>query len=136
MEIELKDEEIMFLEEYMTFFKDIGIVYDIKKSKIFLKTVPVEFVDSDFKKVFEDIFSLEDDIDILKKNFNMLKDDILATISCHHSIRTGQRVEKEEMLDIYKRLKECKNPYSCPHGRPVVWKLSLSQIDNNFERTY
>ena len=136
VEIELKDEEIMFLEEYMTFFKDIGIVYDIRKSKLFLKTVPVEFVDSDFKKVFEDIFTLEDDIDILKKNFIKLKDDILATISCHHSIRTGQRLEKEEMLDIYKRLKECKNPYSCPHGRPVVWKLSLSEIDYNFERTY
>ena len=136
IEIDLKNEEIMFLEEHTSFFNDIGIIYEIKDSKILLKTVPVEFVDSDFKKVFEDIFSLEDDIEMLKKNFMKLKEDILATISCHHSVRTGQRLEKSEMIEQYNKLKDCENPYSCPHGRPAVWKLTLSEIDNNFERTY
>ena len=98
--------------------------------------MPVEFVNSDFKKVFEEIFSLEEDIELLKKNFKKLRDDILATISCHNSIRSGQRLQKEEMLDIYNKLMDCQNPYSCPHGRPAVWKLSLSEIDSNFERTY
>lgn len=136
VELNLKDEEILFLEEHIDFFKNIGILYEIKKNKLILKTVPVEFVNSDFKKVFEEIFSLEEDIELLKKNFKKLRDDILATISCHNSIRSGQRLQKEEMLDIYNKLMECQNPYSCPHGRPAVWKLSLSEIDSNFERTY
>lgn len=136
VELNLKDEEILFLEEHIDFFKNIGILYEIKKNKLILKTVPVEFVNSDFKKVFEEIFSLEEDIELLKKNFKKLRDDILATISCHNSIRSGQRLQKEEMLDIYNKLMECQNPYSCPHGRPAVWKLSLGEIDSNFERTY
>jgi DNA mismatch repair protein MutL len=136
VEIEFKDNEIMFLEENKTFFDKLGILYDIKGKKVLLKTVPVEFVDSDFKKVFEDIFSLEDDISLLKKNFKKLKDDVLATISCHSSVRSGQRLKKEEMIDIFNKLKSCKNPYSCPHGRPAIWKLTLSEIDLNFERTY
>lgn len=136
VELNLKDEEILFLEEHIDFFKNIGILYEIKKNKLILKTVPVEFVNSDFKKVFEEIFSLEEDIELLKKNFKKLRDDILATISCHNSIRSGQRLQKEEMLDIYNKLMDCQNPYSCPHGRPAVWKLSLSEIDSNFERTY
>ena len=136
VELNLKDEEILFLEEHIDFFKNIGILYEIKKNKLILKTVPVEFVNSDFKKVFEEIFSLEEDIELLKKNFKKLRDDILATISCHNSIRSGQRLQKEEMLDIYNKLMDCQNPYSCPHGRPAVWKLFLSEIDSNFERTY
>ncbi|MFA5633758.1 MAG: DNA mismatch repair endonuclease MutL [Candidatus Dojkabacteria bacterium] len=136
VEIELKDEEIMFLKEHKKFFQDIGIIYDIKEEKLLLKTVPVEFVDSDFKNVFKDIFSLEEDIGLLKKNFKKLSEDVLATISCHHSIRSGQILQREEMINIYTRLKECKNPYSCPHGRPAVWRLTLKEIDSNFERTY
>lgn len=136
VEIELKDEETMFLKEHKKFFRDIGIIYDIKKEKLLLKTVPVEFVDSDFKKIFKDIFSLEEDIGLLKKNFKKLSEDVLATISCHHSIRSGQTLQREEMINIYTRLKECKNPYSCPHGRPAVWRLTLKEIDSNFERTY
>ena len=119
----------MFLKEHKKFFQDIGIIYDIKEEKLLLKTVPVEFVDSDFKKVFKDIFSLEEDIGLLKKNFKKLSEDVLATISCHHSIRSGQTLQREEMINIYTRLKECKNPYSCPHGRPAVWRLTLKEID-------
>lgn len=136
VEIPLKKEEILFLEEFKKFFEELGIDFELENNKLLLKTSPVEFAQSDFKKIFEEIFSLEDDVSSLKKNFKKLKDDVLATISCHSSIRSGQKLEKEVMLDLFDRLSRCENPYSCPHGRPAVWKLTVSQIDNNFERTY
>jgi DNA mismatch repair protein MutL len=136
VEIELKKEEVLFLEETKEFFGEMGINYEIKNKNIILKTVPTAFSQSDFEKIFKEIFSLEDDIENLKKNFEKLRDDILATISCHTSIRSGQRLEKETMFNLFKQLSKCQNPYSCPHGRPAVWKMTLSEIDNNFERTY
>lgn len=138
IEISLKKEEIIFLKENDSklFFEKIGIVYDISKRKLILKTVPVQFSESDFEQIFNDIFNIEEDMENLRKNFRKLKDDILATISCHSSIRSGQSLQKETMLNLFNELSECKNPYSCPHGRPIVWKLTLSDIDNNFERTY
>jgi DNA mismatch repair protein MutL len=136
VELPMKKEEILFLEENKKFFSDLGILFDIEKEKILLKTVPVEFANSDFKQIFNEIFELEENLSLLKKNFKKLRDDVLATISCHSSIRSGQKLSRESMLDLYERLSKCENPYSCPHGRPAVWKLTLSEIDRNFERTY
>jgi len=136
VEVNIKKEEALFLEENKNFFEELGITYEVKEDKVILKTVPVAFAESDFEKIFDEIFSLEEDISTLKKNFKKLRDDILATISCHTSIRSGQRLDKQAMLNLFKDLSECENPYSCPHGRPAVWKLTLTEIDNNFERTY
>ncbi len=136
VEINLKKEEVLFLEECKELFEDMGIMYEVKGSKVILKTVPVAFAESDFENIFNEIFSLDDNLSSLKKNFKKRRDDILATVSCHSSIRSGQKLDRNTMLNLFRELSECENPYSCPHGRPAVWKLALSEIDNNFERTY
>ncbi len=128
--------EISALEELKEFFSSLGFEYTVKKDSIDITVVPVEFVESDYKKLFDEIFALSDDIKDISKELNRLREDILATMSCHTSVRSGQYLHREEMLDLIKRLIDCENPYSCPHGRPAVWKLKLSDIDSNFERTY
>lgn len=134
--IRFSKEEILFLEESKSFFNGLGFSFDIEGDFLVMKTIPAEYAESDFEKLFLEIFALEDEISLLKKTFEKRKNDILATIACHGSVRSGQKLEKEEMLSIIKQLKECDNPYSCPHGRPAVWQMSLSDIDSHFERTY
>jgi DNA mismatch repair protein MutL len=135
-EIDLKKEEALFLEEASNFFKNIGIIYEVEGSILKLKTAPTSFSESNFEEIFNEIFSLENNIEDLGKNLEKRRDDLLATISCHSSIRSGQKLSREEMLNLFKELSDCENPYSCPHGRPAIWKLTLPEIDNNFERTY
>jgi len=136
VEIEFKKEEVLFLEEARDFFENIGIIYEIEGNKLKLKTAPTSFSSSNFEEIFNEIFSLEDNVEDLGKNLEKRRDDLLATISCHSSIRSGQKLNREEMLNLFKELSACENPYSCPHGRPAIWKLTLTEIDNNFERTY
>ena len=136
VEIVLKKEEALFLDEAKSFFAKIGIIYEIENNKLKLKTAPTSFSESNFEEIFNEIFSLEKNLKDLKKNLEKRRDDLLATISCHSSIRSGQRLSREEMLNLFKELSESENPYSCPHGRPAIWRLKLSEIDNNFERTY
>jgi len=135
-EIQMSEIEIVGMEELKEFFKELGFEYDIKDKKIYISSTPVEFVNTNFKIFFEEIFALSDDIRNISKEILRLKEDIYATMSCHGSVRSGQSLRREEMIDIYKKLIKCDNPYSCPHGRPAVWKMKLSEIDMNFERTY
>ena len=135
-EIEMSEVEIAGMEELKEFFTELGFEYEIKNGKVHILCTPVEFVNADFKKIFEEIFALSDDIRNISKEILRLKEDIYATMACHGSVRSGQILRREEMVDIYKKIIECENPYSCPHGRPVVWKMKLSEIDMNFERTY
>jgi DNA mismatch repair protein MutL len=135
-EVNLTDSEIIVMEELKEFFNNIGIDYTIEKSGIKITSSPVEFIKADFKIVFDEVFALSDDTKSIANEIERLKEDIYATVACHSSVRSGQFLHREEMIDIYKNLSNCENPYSCPHGRPAVWKLTLSEIDKNFERTY
>ncbi|MHC1716762.1 MAG: DNA mismatch repair endonuclease MutL [Candidatus Dojkabacteria bacterium] len=135
-DIEFTKQELLFLEDSKDFFQDLGFRYEVEKDHISIKTVPAEFAAADFFNIFKEIFSLEDSLTNLSKDLSKRKEDILATIACHGSVRSGQKLSYEEMLNLFKELSKCNNPYSCPHGRPAVWRLSIEEIDHNFERTY
>ncbi|HHX99420.1 TPA: DNA mismatch repair endonuclease MutL [Candidatus Dojkabacteria bacterium] len=136
VEIPFSKKQIIFLKDSKDFFEDLGFLFDIKSESILLKTIPAEYAEADFETIFLDIFELEDNIELLGKSLKKRKEDILATIACHGSIRTGKSLAHQEMLNLFHELKACDNAYSCPHGRPIIWKLTLSEIDNHFERTY
>ena len=123
-----------FFRENINLFFDIGFQIEIDKDSLLIKSVPVEFVNADIDKLIEDV--IESDIDEIKNDVKRLKENLIATIACHTSIRSGQELQLPLMKDLYYNILDCDNPYSCPHGRPIVWKMSIEEIDSNFDRTY
>ena len=54
--------------------------------------------------------------------------------SCKSAIKANDHLEKEEIDALIKDLKNCINPFSCPHGRPTFIKLSRYEIERLFKR--
>ncbi len=133
-EISTDDAGLEFIEENLELFKNLGFNIEVEHKKVHITSVPVEFVDSELGKLFGEVLEL--DIEELQKDLNRLKEDLIATMACHTSIRTGQKLDISLMKDVYYNLLDCDNPYSCPHGRPIVWKMSIEEIDSKFDRTY
>lgn len=133
-EIAVDDAGAEFLKEYIEMFKNLGFKLEIKKGSISLMSVPVEFVKADIELLIQEVLELE--TEEVKSNLDRLKKDIVATMACHTSIRAGQSLDIPLMKDLYYNLLDCDNPYSCPHGRPIVWKMSIEEIDSKFDRTY
>jgi DNA mismatch repair protein MutL len=134
--VQLGISELELIKEQKKFFEDLGFEMEIKKNTVEISALPVELVSSDFEKMFNEIWEKSEDLDSTERNFERRKEDILATLACHSSVRSGQKLNVEEMKGMYNELIKCENPYSCPHGRPAVWKLRIEDIDSNFERTY
>jgi DNA mismatch repair protein MutL len=57
-----------------------------------------------------------------------------ARTACRDAIKLGRIVEREEALDLFDRLEKCRQPYSCPHGRPTTIFLAGEKLKSWFER--
>ncbi|MEO0078696.1 MAG: DNA mismatch repair endonuclease MutL, partial [candidate division WOR-3 bacterium] len=60
---------------------------------------------------------------------------VARLIACKASVRAGQRLTPVEMESLLNRLFACSEPYFCPHGRPVVIKITLEDLERKFGRT-
>ncbi|NTW55577.1 MAG: DNA mismatch repair endonuclease MutL [Chlorobiaceae bacterium] len=101
------------------------------------RTVMVEGVPQDVRPGTE-VTILQDMISEYQGNASKLKlekrDNIAKSYSCRNAIMAGQKLSLEEMRSLIDNLFATREPYSCPHGRPVIVKFSLDQLDRMFGR--
>ena len=60
---------------------------------------------------------------------------LAATTACHAAVKANDRLTQEKMLHILEELRRTEYSTVCPHGRPVVLRLTRQQIERSFERT-
>lgn len=123
-----KDREI--IEEHHESLKNFGFEIDFfGKNDILVRAVPnlkfsssIEFL---VREIIEDLKNIK-----LKST---LVEETIITASCKNAIKANQPLSKEEieiLLDKFYSMGE----YTCPHGRPIILKLTTSDIEKNFKR--
>lgn len=98
--------------------------YIIKEIPTFMELSEAE----EFVKVFTE--NIEDSGNI----GNTVVIDKLITKSCKSAVKAHDYLKDEEISALISQLKDCINPFSCPHGRPTFIKLELYQIERMFKR--
>jgi len=63
------------------------------------------------------------------------RDSLAATFACKAAIKAGDKLSQEEMHVLIEQLFETQMPYVCPHGRPIVIKLAIDELDRRFGRS-
>ena len=63
------------------------------------------------------------------------RDNIAKSYSCKTAIKAGDKLSEREMRLLIDQLFATSMPYVCPHGRPIVIKISLDEFDRRFGRT-
>ena len=58
----------------------------------------------------------------------------LARVACHTALKAGQELTPEEVDELVQGLAHLPGPLTCPHGRPIIRRLSRSEIDRWFRR--
>jgi DNA mismatch repair protein MutL len=61
-------------------------------------------------------------------------DKLAAAIACRAAIKAGKPLAQKEMQYLVDKLFACDKPFTCPHGRPTVIKLTLDELDRRFLR--
>ncbi len=81
------------------------------------------------------IYDVIQELNINGSEISKLKEEKIISMACKMSIKAGEEVTKSEMEKLLKELENCEIPYTCPHGRPTIFKLTLAEIEKKFKRT-
>ena len=67
-------------------------------------------------------------------NLDKIRGKIAASIACHAAIKINMPLEQNKMEWLLKELAKTECPMTCPHGRPVVLRYSVKEIQKAFKR--
>ena len=81
---------------------------------------------------------LERVVDALQQGVKLketLFDHIITELACGAAIKAGDRLSLDEQQELIDRLLTMENPYTCPHGRPIIFAISRHDLDKRFKRS-
>ena len=81
------------------------------------------------RRIIEEIVNKGKDFSLAKFN-----NSLAALISCKMSVKANTRITKEAQEEIINELRNCNNPFNCPHGRPTIINFSTYEIEKMFKR--
>ncbi|RJP49373.1 MAG: DNA mismatch repair endonuclease MutL [Anaerolineaceae bacterium] len=61
-------------------------------------------------------------------------DSAIKQMACKASVRAGEKITEPEVRELLKNLAGTSMPFSCPHGRPVIFSLGKTEIEKQFKR--
>ena len=125
--------EAIFVENNIADFEKIGFTLEpIGELDYSIRRVPVWAKIDNLEDIIYDILSKM--IEGNKVDVIYFRDHIAKMIACKASIKANHQISKMEVDYLVSKLNECKNPYTCPHGRPTIIRMSVKEIEEMFER--
>jgi DNA mismatch repair protein MutL len=99
-----------------------------------IKSIPTDLPPSEARNLFAEIL---DTVDREKRGGAKatLRDDIAASLACKAAVKINMKLTTEKMQWLIDRLLLTSSPTTCPHGRPVVLRLTMKDIERGFHRT-
>ncbi len=113
-------------------FEELGIVFEEFGDNSYVVREFPGWIEEDEEQMIKIIVEK-----VLRNNnitFNELRNDAIAMASCKMSIKANQVLTEVEMKKVISDLYECKNPFTCPHGRPIITKMEKKDLEKMFKR--
>ena len=113
------------LGEYGFLLKEFG------GNSFVLKTVPSLFGRLQAKDL---LFSVLDKLQEGKNKLEEIQEEIITRMACRASVKAGDLMTIPEIQKLLEELSNCKLPYTCPHGRSVLIKVPVDELEKKFRR--
>lgn len=130
--LELALEDYLVYSDIKDWLHKIGFgITELSGRTVMIEAVPVGV------KVGKEARILIEIIDFYRENEGSkmaAHEKIAAAFACKNAIKSGEKLGVEAMSSLVNQLFATKEPYFCPHGRPVIVTLDLEELDRKFKR--
>ncbi|MBT7698341.1 MAG: DNA mismatch repair endonuclease MutL [Desulfobacterales bacterium] len=126
--------QVPILEKMLPDLNTLGIEIEPFGGNTFaVKSIPVLLGNREVKPLVIEIVEKTEE-DGFSPGFEKTIEECLILMACHGAIRAHQVLSDKQIQSLLEQLDECENPSYCPHGRPTWIKLSLKDLEKDFNR--
>lgn len=133
--IDLTPREKVIMQEYIPYFEEMGFaISEFGPSTYIITAVPHVFGKVQDPSGIRDLVS-----EILStgriQDKSSIYDHMYKTMACRAAIKAGASCTVAQMRNLLEQLEMAENPFTCPHGRPTVIRLTMDELARLFRRT-
>lgn len=133
IKIELPSNEYLILKEKLNILSDMGFnIEDFGTNTIIIRSHPnwikEGYEEEDIRKVIDIMLSNE------KFDLEKFVWRISATQACRMSIKANDYINYDDQVYLLEELRNCDNPFTCPHGRPTIITYTKYDLEKLFKR--
>lgn len=130
--ISLNPRQMALIEQFSESLQRAGFQFDyFGDNWVVLREIPIEISFGDPKEVFLEIL---DETDSNLASCQHPGEAFIISFACKTAVKAGQKLSVEEMESLLEALLRCKEPQTCPHGRPTTICLSAGALLKEFKR--
>lgn len=123
----------ILVKEKMDVIKSLGIeLEDFGGNSFVVRQVPIWMAKNNVNEYVEEI--INQIINNKRQNRMEFLDNMAKSLACKKSVRGNEYLSTMQVEFLLEDLVKCNNPYTCPHGRPIIIKYSKYEIEKWFKR--
>ena len=127
-----KDEQ-MIIDQYKDELDKVGVHLEhFGGHDYIVNSYPVWFPKEEAEEIIKDMIELvlkHKSVDVKK-----IREDAAIMMSCKKSIKANHYLKNNEMADLIDQLREAEDPFTCPHGRPIIINFSNYELEKLCKR--
>lgn len=131
--LEYPSDEVMIISENLEILAEAGVSLEpFGQNSFIIREHPTWILPGQEQSTIEEMI----DFFLERKNLTvgMFREATAIMMSCKRSIKANHRLSDAEAVALIEQLPTCDNPYNCPHGRPVLVKLTTYDLEKMFKR--
>ncbi|TVP95177.1 MAG: DNA mismatch repair endonuclease MutL [Acholeplasmatales bacterium] len=126
------DEREAFRGQAASHLKHFGITIVEEDGQLALQEVPYWFPEGQEEHYTDQVMAAIQEG--LTPDKATLLDKLAIDLACKHSIKANHHLTRSEIDRLMHDLDQTHNPFTCPHGRPVIIRLSIQELERFFKR--
>lgn len=127
-----KDEQLI-IDQYKEELDRVGVHLEhFGGHDYIVNSYPVWFPKAEAEEIIKDMIELV--LENKKIDIKKMREDAAIMMSCKKSIKANHYLKNNEMADLIDQLREMEDPFTCPHGRPIIINFSNYELEKLFKR--
>lgn len=133
LQFDFTPEEVVLIKQYEHELHSVGITLEHFGGQTYtVRSHPTWFPQGEEEQVIRDIINQV--IQEEKVNIEELREEVSILMACKRSIKANHYLTMQDMEHLLEDLRSTEDPFTCPHGRPVIIHQTYYEIEKMFKR--